>query len=373
MIYLDNAATSYYKPQSAIDSLIFDITHSANSGRSGHDLSIDATLRIENCRDYLRHIFNADDEYSVIFTKSCTEALNLAIVGFIKPNTRVFTSCSEHNSVLRPLYQLYKKGVISLNIVDIDCNHRLQYNLLNSIVKKNDVLIFGGASNVTGTIVDIDKLSYIANTKGATLIIDGAQCVPYIDIDMNRQNISMLACPAHKGLHGVQGVGFLLVKNDVKLTPLIYGGTGTFSESIDCPITIPDSFEAGTQFSGGICALHQGAKWTFENIKENNQNILSLTSKLHQGLKDIGCTVYSNDCNVGIVAFNYKDIDSSLISDRLNNKQIFVRSGLHCAPLMHKHLNTLSQGVVRMSVGVDTKQQDIDTAINAVEDIIKEL
>ncbi len=373
MIYLDNAATSRFKPKCVLDALIFDVTHSANSGRAGHDEAIDKSIRIQKCREYLLSVFGASDEYSLIFTKNCTEALNLAIFGIVKGGERVLTGVNEHNSVLRPLYKLKQEGKISLEIVKTNPLGRIDVKDVEKFATNADILVFGGACNVNGAICDIQSIADYCKNNGKILILDGAQSVPLIPLTLKSSGISMLACPGHKGLHGVQGTGFLIVRKDIKLSPLLYGGTGTFSSDVTPVVEMPDSFEAGTLFSGGIDALRQGAKWSFDNVDKNRKYIDRITKNILHGLHDIGATLYTRDTQTGVVCFNLANADSGYIADKLNEYGICVRGGLHCAPLVHREQGTSFQGAVRASVGCETKEGEIAYFLSVVERLMKGL
>lgn len=373
MIYLDNAATSRFKPKCVFDALIFDVTHSANSGRAGHDEAIDKSIRIQKCREYLLSVFGASDEYSLIFTKNCTEALNLAIFGIVKGGERVLTGVNEHNSVLRPLFKLKQEGKISLEIVKTNPLGRIDVKDVEKFATNADILVFGGACNVNGAICDIQSIADYCKNNGKILILDGAQSVPLIPLTLKSSGISMLACPGHKGLHGVQGTGFLIVRKDIKLSPLLYGGTGTFSSDVTPVVEMPDSFEAGTLFSGGIDALRQGAKWSFDNVDKNRKYIDRITKNILHGLHDIGATLYTRDTQTGVVCFNLANADSGYIADKLNEYGICVRGGLHCAPLVHREQGTSFQGAVRASVGCETKEGEIAYFLSVVERLMKGL
>lgn len=373
MIYLDNAATSRFKPKCVLDALIFDVTHSANSGRAGHDEAIDKSIRIQKCREYLLSVFGASDEYTLIFTKNCTEALNLAIFGIVKGGERVLTGVNEHNSVLRPLYKLKQEGKISLGIVKTNPLGRIDVKDVEKFATNADILVFGGACNVNGAICDIQSIADYCKNNGKILILDGAQSVPLIPLTLKSSGISMLACPGHKGLHGVQGTGFLVVRKDIKLSPLLYGGTGTFSSDVTPVVEMPDSFEAGTLFSGGIDALRQGAKWSFDNVDKNRKYIDRITKNILHGLHDIGATLYTRDTQTGVVCFNLANADSGYIADKLNEYGICVRGGLHCAPLVHREQGTSFQGAVRASVGCETKEGEIAYFLSVVERLAKGL
>ncbi|MDE6060775.1 MAG: aminotransferase class V-fold PLP-dependent enzyme [Clostridia bacterium] len=370
MLYLDNAATSRFKPQAVIDCINYDLRHSANSGRGAYPDAIDAGLKIEACREYLKYALHADDSYNVIFTKNCTEALNLGIFGIVKGGERVLTSTNEHNSVLRPLYELERRGMISLTVLDTH-GGKINTSELKEAAIDKDIIVLGGACNVTGATLDLREVGKIANDAGAMLIVDGAQSVPILETDMSDFGIDMLACAGHKGLHGVQGTGFLITRKAI--APLLYGGTGSYSSSVYQPVESVDGFEAGTLFAGGIAALHQGAKWSYEHIDTTRKHIAKLTKTALYNLKMLGATLYTDECVTGVIAFNVKDVDSTYISELLSDNGIAVRSGLHCAPLVHKALGTTAQGAVRISLGVETTSKDILYFSNVMENIIRKL
>ncbi len=373
MIYLDNAATSRFKPKCAIDALLFDVSHSANSGRGSHDEAVDKSIRIQKCRDYLLSMLGASEGYSLVFTKNCTEALNLAVFGLINGGEKVVTSTNEHNSVLRPLYKLKSDGKITLDVIKADKSGHIPLQDVEKFAKYADIMVFGGACNVTGAVCDIDKIANICKKNNVKLIVDGAQSVPLIPLNLENGGISMLACPGHKGLHGMQGTGFLIVRNDITLKPLLYGGTGTFSNDVLPKVAMPESFEAGTQFSGGICALHQGAKWTFDNLAKIQKHIDRITKTVIYSLEHIGATLYACDTKTGVVSFNLKNADSGYVADKLNEVGICVRGGLHCAPLVHLDMGTINQGAVRASVGCDTQESEINYFLSCVERIFKDV
>ena len=372
MIYLDNAATSRFKPKTVLDALNYDILHSANSGRAGHSDAVEKSLKIAKCREKILQVLGADDNYSVIFTKNCTEALNLAIFGAIKGGETVVTSKNEHNSVLRPLYHLARINKIKLKVLEQNNEHKLNLEDIKESAKEADIFVFGGASNVTGATLDIEEVGKIARDNNVLLIVDAAQSVPYINPSVEANGIAMLACPGHKGLHGVQGTGFLVVRNDIELSPLLFGGTGTHSQELLPSLELPDSFEAGTMFSGGISALFEGVKWTYDRINFIKNHIDRLSKNLILGLTDIVASIYTTETVCGVVSFNLGALDSTFVADILDSNGIAVRAGLHCAPLVHEHLGTLSQGAVRISVGVDTTDKDVAVVLNLLENIVRQ-
>ena len=369
MIYLDNAATSGFKPKGVEAALLYDLAHSANSGRSGHRYALDAAVKIENCREYLLSALGADGGgYAAVFTKNCTEALNLGIFGFLREGMRVVTTAFDHNSVLRPLFELEKRGKISLMVVE-PAGGRITPEHLDSALANADFAALSIASNVTGARIYLDLLAESVRRSGVTLLLDGAQAVPLVPVDMKKLGAHMLALPGHKGLHGPQGTGVLVFRRDLGLMPLLMGGTGTASDSTYQPSEPPEAFEAGTLFAGGIAALHAGAKWSFENAAALREHTARLGGELAGYLKAMGAELYTRDTSLGVISFNLPGRDSGEIADKLAEADIAVRGGLHCAPLAHRALGTQNRGAVRASIGADTTERDIYTFATRLEAI----
>ncbi len=371
-IYFDNAATSRYKPDGVFEEIEYSLLHSANSGRSGHKDAVDAAIKIENCRTYLLEKLGGKN-CNLVFTKNCTEALNLAIFGFVKRGMRVVTTANEHNSVLRPLFKLFKDGEIELSIVEQEDDGTVSMKGLKSALKNADLCVIGAVSNVTGATVDLSYVSEICKFNGTKLIVDGAQGVPIVEINAEKSGIDMLAVPGHKGLHGVQGTGFLLFDKSIKLSPMMYGGTGTRSNSVTPPTEAPESYEAGTQFGGGIAALYEGAKWSFGNRQKNAEIIKRLGDEVRQFLLTLNAEVYTKDATAGVISFNLKNADSGTVADAYSENLVAVRGGLHCAPLTHKFLGTTERGAVRVSLGADNTERDVYDFIARTEIIMSKL
>ena len=370
MIYLDNAATSFFKPKGVQDALVYDLAHSANSGRSGHRYALDSAMKIEDCRRFLLSAFRAPEgDYAVAFTKNCTEALNLGIFGFLREGMRVVTTAYDHNSVLRPLFELEKRGKIELMVVEPDENGVISPAHLDTAMDGAHFCAVSAASNVTGARIDLTALAASAKKHGTVTLVDGAQAVPAVSVDMGKLGFDMLAFPGHKGLHGPQGTGALVFRTDLKLQPLLMGGTGTASDSTFQPTEPPEALEAGTLFAGGIAALHAGAKWSFANRERNRTATKRLAEELIAYLNGLEAEVYTRDPTLGVVSFNLKGKDSASVANALADKDIAVRGGLHCAPLAHKALGTLGRGAVRASIGADNTEKDIYLFVAALEQI----
>ncbi len=369
MIYLDNAATSRFKPQGVANALLLDISNPANSGRSGHDLALASSLKIEKTRQYLLAMFGASDNFSLAFTKNCTESINLAIFGFLKPDDKVVTTSNEHNAVLRPLFELARLKKINLIVQKPDQNGLLDLVQLDKSLKGARLFVSGFCSNVTGTMLDFESICDLCRKNMVHMLVDGAQSVPLINFDMQAHNLSFLACPGHKGLHGSQGTGFLIFNNNLHLSPLLYGGTGTSSNSVYQPTDTVEGFEAGTQFAGGIHALYHGASWSFDNKESTSENLKSLAEETLDKLIMFETKIYTTNPSAGIVSFNLNKYDSTYTASKLNEHNIAVRGGIHCAPLMHRALGTERQGAVRVSFGAESTKKDMQALISAIGQI----
>jgi len=370
MIYLDNAATSRYKPNCVLSAVEYEIRHAANPGRSGHNSALLAAEKISSARETLIEFFDAA-YHNVVFTKNCTEALNLAFN--ILTQGHVIVTANEHNSVLRPLYRLAADNLITLSVVYPTSDGCIEPIEIERRIKKNTVMIAANhVSNVTGIETDLYNIGKIADKHGIIFVVDAAQSAGHIRIDMSKLKIDMLAAPAHKGLYGVQGCGFLIFNNILTVPPLLCGGTGTSSDSVEQPVAPPEAQEAGTLNTPAIAALNEGVKWTDKNFAALSKNNTKLTAELCYGLKNIGkCIIYSPENCSGVVSFNLDSIDCSAVADFLNEREIAVRSGLHCAPLIHRHL--CSSGAVRVSVGHGNKLSDIRKLLQAVESLLCEV
>lgn len=370
MIYFDNAATSKFKPKTMIKAVVRELENSANGGRSGHDDAVKTAIAVSDVRTYFSQKFNCNE---IIFTKNCTEALNIVIFGTARKGGHVITTVNEHNSTLRPLFKLKKEVVIDLSVVNPDKNLTVSAEHIERLIRPETYLIAVNAvSNVTGAVCDIAAVGAVAQKYGVLLLVDGAQAIPYFDVDMKKLNISYLACAGHKGLHGPQGTGFLAVNDMRELRPLLYGGTGTNSDSVYQPRVLPESLEAGTLNSAGIIGLGEGAKWTYAHLDKIMKKTSEISDEILYGLKKIkNVEVYTPDgAACGVISFNINGMSSAETGDILNSEYgIAVRTGLHCAPLIHNHLGTLESGAVRVSVGYNNTSRDAEKLLRAVKEI----
>ena len=362
-IYLDASATSRYKPACVVKRVEKELKHSANAGRGGHKAALKALESIEECRESVTELtFECD----VILTKSCTEALNIAILGG-DYRGEILTTVYEHNSVLRPLERLKKRGARIRYLSSPD--GIVTPDLLRSNIRSDTSLVcIQEMSNVTGKIQPIDELGNLLESYRIPFLVDGAQSLGHTECGYN--GVTMLAGAGHKGLHGPQGTGFLCVRKGVKLTPIICGGTGTSSSMTEQPSEIPEGFEAGTQNAPGFAGLSEGILWTLKNKRKINRRIRALSEKALEGLGRIdGVVLYYDEPN-GVIYFNVGSYSSSDVADMLDIEySIAVRSGIHCAPLIHRWMGTLSRGAVRASFGYGNRISDVDALIYAVKEI----
>jgi len=369
MIYFDNAATSLVKPRIVKNSVINALeNYTANPGRSGHNFSLKVAEKIFKTREIVKNFFNFS-EFSLIFTKNCTEALNLAIFSILKKGDHVIATCYEHNSVLRPLEKLKKQGV---EVTILNCDLDDVHNYLEKEIKLNTKLIITTfVSNVTGEICNVKAVGEICKKYKILYLVDGAQACGHMQIDLQYLNVDMLAFAGHKGLLSLTGVGGLLVKDISNLKPYLYGGTGTESENLNQPSVMEEDFEAGTISSISILSLGAGVDYlnkNFKNILKKEQN---LSKYAYNSLKKLDfLEIYSKENSQNVFSFNIKNTDSVMVANLLNEKfNIAVRSGLHCAPLVHKKLNTIETGAVRVSLDFNNNFYEIDYLVHALKEI----
>lgn len=373
MIYFDNSASSLIKPinvkRATVDALN---KFTANPGRSGHIMSQSVGEQIFETRELVKQFFNADN-YNVVFTKNCTEALNLAIFGSLKSGDHVIISCYEHNSVLRPLTHLKSKGV-KLSVIDANLSE-FHLHFKNAIKQNTAMVVLTAMSNVTGEQPNLIEVAKICKQNNVKLVIDGAQASGHKNINMQEIDADFYAFSGHKGLCSITGVGGLLVKNGMELKPFIFGGTGTESENLNQPNDLPEGLEAGTIPTIPIISLKAGLQFLQANFAEIQKKEHSLSSYLYCKMHELPkIKLYNSQPKSNVVSFNILGADSAEIADILNEKyDICVRSGLHCAPLIHKKLGTMETGAVRVSLDFNNTKQEIDFFIKAMNEIVSTL
>ena len=373
MIYFDNAATGGFKPHAVIESAsIVTRFLSANPGRSGHRLSLTGMETIHNSRTIIGEFFSCQSD-RVIFTKNCTESLNMAIFGSLVVGGHVITTVFEHNSVLRPLHALKEKGLITLDIVKPYEGKNIVEAIKEKINPKTYIIICNSVSNVNGQSLPIEEIGLLANQNNLLFLVDGAQGGGHDFLDMKKQNISMLALAGHKGLCGIMTSGVLLLNDGVDIQPLIYGGTGVESFNPNQPDYYPERLESGTLNLPAIASLFEGVKYVMANRTNFSVNLLSKTKTLIDGLEKIdGITLFSTPNESGIVAFKLSNMPSNQVADVLNSQyDVAVRGGLHCAPLMHEFLGSGEDGLVRVSLAVQNSSSELSYFLRAIKEIAK--
>ncbi len=373
-MYFDNAATTIHKPKAVTDKLV-EVISSGNYGnpsRSGHMLSQNSMMAIFDTKKSLARLCHIENPSDILLTANATFALNFAIKSLVNEKDHVITSTTEHNSILRPLYQT---GA-DISFVDFDENYELIYRDLPKLLKKNTkFLAINSASNILGESKDLDRLYDFARENKLIMIVDTAQSLGLIDIDMGKYENSLFAFTGHKSLYGPSGTGGLIKNGDFAFDQVFAGGSGIDSFRETMPPAFPQIFEAGTANFLGQIALKEGVDFVLkEGIDKINKKVRDLASNFYRGIEDIpSLKFYSKDpaeLKTGLVSFNIGNIPSdeiSLILDEDYNIQ--TRPGSHCAPLIHKHLGTEKQGIVRFSFSYFNMSEEVDKAIHALREI----
>lgn len=377
MIYLDNAATTLHKPQQVIDAVVHAMQSMGNCARGTHEEALDAARTVYDARVRLASLFGCPRVDHVAFTANSTEALNMAINGLIDPGDHVISTDLEHNSVLRPLYRLEAEHGAELSFVPADKLGNVDYADFERLMKPNTrAVVCTNASNLTGTVLDIERIAKTAHSHGALVIVDASQTAGCWPIDMKKMGIDVLCFTGHKGLMGPQGTGGICVKEGIEIRPFKVGGSGVQSYSRTHPAEYPTRLEAGTLNGHGIAGLGAAAKFVSETGVENiHAKERSLMLRFYEGVKNIeGVTVYGDFTKdkTAIVALNIWDYESGEVSYELSQGYgIATRPGAHCAPRMHKALGTTEVGAVRFSFSFYNTEEEIDEAVRAVAEIAK--
>lgn len=377
MIYLDNASTSFPKPEGVYYEVVNCMkNYAANPGRGAYDMSIKATSKILEVREGLSEIFNIPNPFNIVFTSNATEALNIAIKGCLSRGDHVIATMLEHNSVLRPLNSIRKDG-IEITFLGANSEGVIDIEDLKTYIRKNTkMVIVNHVSNVLGTIQNIKEIGEVCKSKGIIFLLDASQSAGILSIDVDRDNIDLMAFSGHKGLYGPQGTGGLYIKEGIVLKEFISGGTGSNSNSMKQPEFFPDKFESGTLNTPGISGLGEGIKF-IKNV--GRRTIFKKESMLVEYLlkefkkmdyiKVYGSKSYKNRC--AVISINVIGIDSSEVGFLLNENEVAVRTGFHCAPLVHGIIDTGNKGTVRISPGYFNTIEEMDALIKAIRSIYK--
>ncbi len=376
-IYLDNAATSFPKPSQVIEAVEGTLRlNAANPGRGGHQLSLQAGRLVMECRETVARFFGIDDSSRIAFTANATEAINLGLFGVLQPGDRVVTTSMEHNAVVRPLKALSDQGAEvvrvmadSLGFVDPDA-------IRKACIPGTRLLMMNHCSNVTGTLQAIEEIGPWCRQQGILFMVDAAQSAGVFPINVEEMAIDLLAVPGHKSLLGPTGTGFLYVREGLELRPLLYGGTGNFSQSATQPTEMPERLESGTLNTIGLAGLKAGVEFLetvgLDRIRSHEQELLG---QLIDGLGALDCvSLYGplgSTRHGGALSFNVKNMDPSMLGFRLDREYgICCRVGLHCAPEAHGSIGTLPEGTVRLSPGYFNTTEQIEQTMVAIRAII---
>lgn len=378
MIYVDNGATTFPKPKIVTDKIMeCSLGYAGNPGRSGHKLAMKMDLEIYETREKICNLINGNEVLNVIFTFNATDSLNLAIKGVLEKGDHVVTTSMEHNSVLRPLNQLRKDGIIDLSIIYADNKGYIEpQKIFDAVTPNTKMIVTTHMSNVFGTIVDIKSIGEFCRDNNILYLVDAAQSIGVLDIDVQDMNIDLLAFPGHKALFGPMGTGALYIKEGIKVKPLKQGGTGSYSHSIDQPELYPDSLESGTPNGVGIIALGKGIDFInqvgLENIRNHEISLKNHFIDLLKYNDDIILYGTLDDRQGAVVSLNVKNMDSSEVSYILSDEfDIYTRPGFHCAPLAHKSLGTDELGAIRFSFGYFNTIEEVEQCVNALKNIIE--
>lgn len=364
MIYFDNAATGGFKPDSVVNATVSALKFCANPGRSGHRLSLACLERVYVCRKLICDFLGGYSYERTVFTKNCTEALNIALFGILKQGDEVVTTVAEHNSVLRPLEELKGRGVkvsyapLKNGEIDVD-------EILKLVTPSTRAVVMTLASNVTGAAPDMKGLKKRL-PENTLLICDGAQACGHVAVNMEEWGIDALAVAGHKGLLGIQGASALLFSERVNPAPVLFGGTGSESYKLEMPDFYPDRLESGTLSYPAVVSLGEGVMYLREHLAEHIKKVTAMTEYIIGRLSETdGVKLYSKPNPYGIVAFDLQSMQSEMCAFRLSDEySICVRGGLHCAPLMHRALS--SEGLVRASVSAFNTESECERFVAAV-------
>ncbi len=378
MIYMDNAATTMHKPQAVIDAVVAAMSSMGNAGRGANEASLSASRVIYDTRDKLCRFFGAEDPRQIVFTNNSTESLNIAIKGLLNPGDHVITTMLEHNSVLRPLYEMEKKGV---KLTIIRSNEKGTFDLKDmedAILPETKMIICTNGSNLTGNYIDVEKVGEMAHKHGLLLVVDASQTAGVFPVDVQKMHIDVLCFTGHKGLLGPQGIGGMYVREGLAVRPLKCGGSGVQTYNKTHPAEMPTALEAGTLNGHGIAGLGAAVDYLNETgidaVREKEQRLMR---RFYEGVREIPDVKVYGDFSTfdrcAIVALNIGDYDSSEVSDALLTEYgISTRPGGHCAPLMHEALGTVEQGAVRFSFSHYNTDEEVDAAIAAVLELAQD-
>ena len=375
MIYLDNAATTLHKPPEVAEAVKNAILTAGNASRGAHGVSLAASRMVFDTRARLAKLFGCPRADHVVFTANSTEALNIALYGLISAGDHVISTDLEHNSVLRPLYDLQTRGA-AVDFVPADKKGNIRYEDMQKLFRPDTkAVVCTHASNLIGNVLDIARIGEMAHAHGALLVVDASQTAGVLPIDMQKMHIDVLCFTGHKGLMGPQGTGGLCIRPGVEVQPLLRGGTGIHSYDRGQPQAYPARLEAGTLNTHGLAGLHAALEFIERHgVQAIGARERALMRRFYDGVRGIpGVAVYGDfeqDERAAIVTLNIRDYASGEVADALfEDCGIATRAGAHCAPRMHEALGTVEQGAVRFSFAFFNTEDEVDMAVRAVREL----
>lgn len=376
IFYFDNAATTFPKPNEVYDFMNeYYRNNGVNVGRGQYSLASKANFLVEETRNLLLEFFNCNNE-KVVFTSSATEAINICLQGLNWKNIKnIYISPFEHNSITRTLHFLKKKYDVNVSLLEVE-KKTLKYDLekikFQFMNVKPDIVIISQVSNVCGLIAPVEEIFTLSKKYNSINIVDTCQSAGLVDINLGNEIYDIGIFAGHKTIYGPLGVGGFILKNNLNIAPLLYGGTGLDSANQELPKEIPSRFEVGSQNILSISGLNVALKWiksiSINNIREKeekNKKTLYEILKNYSNIEILG--IKNIDNNVGVISCNFKNYSSDEIGRVLNKFNIAVRTGLHCSPIAHKFLGTFPQGTVRFSVGYFTEEKDFEELRKALK------
>lgn len=377
MIYLDNGATTVQKPH-AVAEAVYQVLSSGeygNPSRGAYSIAVNANEVVYKTRTKIAKLFNVPDSSQVVFTKNVTEALNTVIKGYLHSGDHVIATQYDHNSVLRPIYQMGDRGV-EYSFAPLNDQNLVDLDQLEAMIKENTkMVVCTHASNVIGNLIDIQRVAEICHRHHIILVVDAAQTAGVIPIDMQAMGIDILCFTGHKSLYGPQGTGGICFSRDFGVEPLISGGSGIQSYKHHMPDRLPERLEGGTMNVPGIAGLGAGIDYLLhQDMDEMRRQTVKLADSFADKIKDNpNIVIYTNLSapHVATIAINIRGVNSADVSDALAEQGIATRSGAHCAPLIHQALGTVKQGIVRFSFCSFNTQQEVDKASQVVNQLAK--
>ncbi len=375
MIYLDNSSSTFTKPKQVLKNVSLALSrYTANPGRSGHRLSIDAATMVTETRIKTSKMFNLGNENNVIFTSSCSAALNQAILGTAKMGGHVVCTENDHNSCLRPLEHLKQIGMIDYTVASQSCKGVLTREDIEKCLQPNTYMVIANhMSNVNGDMCDIEGVGKLCKERGLLFLVDAAQSGGHEIIDMQKDGIDFLTLAPHKGFYALQGLGVLLARKPELMQPITFGGTGTNSLELVQPLASPERFEVGTLPTPAIFGFSGGIDFVNENFSAIRDHLDDLTTFLHYEFSSLPVEIYTCvENSKGVFSFNIPSMHSTEVASYLDEKfGICVRGGYHCAAKKHEALGLLDQGAVRVSLSFFTSFSDVQKLVVAVKSLLK--